>query len=382
MLQRDAETAARQTADKIPQWAEYADKLHIPSSLNLEQCSSGASAEYKASVARKFGTRIADLTGGLGVDSWAFGKTFGEVLHNERDIALSSAVEANFQLLGIGNVRFTTFDVTAEQDPSASDWLNALKDFHPDVIYADPARRDGCGHKLVLPEDCSPDIRKLMPPLLKTAPVVMVKFSPMMDIEALRRCFGHSLRELHIVCVDTELKELLCVFGTEEIIERMFICNNGTVLPLNLESEKTSHAKYLCDGSELQEYPLLFEPGPALLKAGLFKFICSRYGMTKTGHSTHLYLCNAVIPELKAFGKFYTISSSLPFCKKSFRRIAELWPHADITARNLPVSTDNLRKKINITPGNNISGVHIFALRVDCDNQSSERTLLITRAAI
>ena len=87
--------ARRKLRDKVPEW--YAvPALVYPLRLSAEQCSSTSTALYKACVAltatddtksgqNKMGPNraIADLTGGLGVDSWAFSKRFGQVLYNE-----------------------------------------------------------------------------------------------------------------------------------------------------------------------------------------------------------------------------------------------------------------------------------------------------------
>ena len=57
---------------KVPSWSE-AEGLVIPGSLSTEQCSSEETAMTKARAVSELGCRrVADLTGGLGVDSWAF----------------------------------------------------------------------------------------------------------------------------------------------------------------------------------------------------------------------------------------------------------------------------------------------------------------------
>ena len=68
----------RKLRTKVPEW--YAvPSLVYPSRLSGEQCSSSETARYKAMVAAGLGRegtpsrlRVADLTGGMGVDAWAF----------------------------------------------------------------------------------------------------------------------------------------------------------------------------------------------------------------------------------------------------------------------------------------------------------------------
>ena len=95
----------RKLRSKVPAW--YAvPSLRYPLRLSGEQCSSEETARYKARVALEAcsGRSVADLTGGLGVDSWAFAQCFGSVLYNEMRPELASAAASNFAELGLGNV--------------------------------------------------------------------------------------------------------------------------------------------------------------------------------------------------------------------------------------------------------------------------------------
>ena len=106
----------RKLRDKVPEW--YAvPSLRFPLRVSGEQCSSSATARYKASVASPYtesaslvhGRRIADLTGGLGVDSWAFAQVFDEVLYNEMRPELADAAAHNFRELGVSNITVRNF---------------------------------------------------------------------------------------------------------------------------------------------------------------------------------------------------------------------------------------------------------------------------------
>ncbi|MCR5071459.1 MAG: hypothetical protein K6A62_05985, partial [Bacteroidales bacterium] len=245
---------AQKVARKLPAWAAVdadrraagLDSLEFPSALSLEQCSSSATALYKAGqaaaafsasrsgqlppetscdagplpsddgplpltmprVARfpgavtadvSLGT-VLDLTGGLGVDSWAFAQVAERVVYFERNEELAAAAGRNFQRLGAGNIDVRCETVTPQTElPEA------------DLIYADPARRDAAGRKVFLLEDCTPDILTLLPMLLRKAPAVLVKLSPMADLAMLAERFGSALREIHVVECDGEVKELLCL---------------------------------------------------------------------------------------------------------------------------------------------------------------------------
>ena len=120
--------------------------------------------------------RIADLTGGMGVDSWAFAKAGAEVLYNEADGKLAEAARHNFKELGISNISVSNRKV--EQGNVA----DILDGFSPDMIYLDPARRGDGGKRVFALEDCSPDLVAMKEELLGNARFVMAKISPMADI--------------------------------------------------------------------------------------------------------------------------------------------------------------------------------------------------------
>ena len=207
---------------KVPEWAGVLPELQLPARLNVEQCSSSAAARYKAELAARIlqgadGSglagpvtgRIADLTGGLGVDAWAFSAAAEEVLYNEMDPVLCEAVQANFALLGVRNAVFRNTEVR----PGII--REILGGFRPNLIYLDPARRSDTGRKVFRLEDCRPDLMALQDELFSVCPQLLVKLSPMADITLLRRRLK-GVREVHIVSVDGECKELLLQLSAGE----------------------------------------------------------------------------------------------------------------------------------------------------------------------
>ena len=328
--------SSRKLEEKVPEWA--GTDILIPSSLNLEQCSSSATARYKANLALslcregglpEFGkgtgemltscqkedgamateekltsvpkedgakeTRpnlsVADLTGGLGVDAWHFSKLFGKVLHNERNTELSEAVQKNFARLGVDNVEFSAIDADSVQ------MLEKLRLFAPTLIYMDPARRSAEGKKVFLLEDCSPNIMTLLPSLLELCPLLLVKISPMADITMLASRLGGTLRQVHIVGHGGECKELLCVIGraAEDAPEPLIVaggCDDGASFSFTRSQEKEAGVAYIA-GDSLKEGALIFEPGAALMKTGAYALICERFNMKKFAPLCHLYLIDS-----------------------------------------------------------------------------------------
>ena len=358
---------------KVPEW--YAvPSLRYPFRLSGEQCSSAETASYKAAVASVAGRRIADLTGGLGVDSWAFSKVAAAVLYNEMKPELAAAAEHNFRELGVENVTVRNFRL----EPGN---VNVVLDgFDPDIIFLDPARRSEDGRKVFRLEDCQPDVLKLLPELFSASPLVLLKLSPMADITLVCKQL-QGVKEVHVVAADGECKELLLLLkrGYEGNFTTV-IYENGSIIqaaaeggvlkpmatlglvrgrgpqaePVGGVAKRRFENTTLCDGV------FLFEPGKALLKAGAFDLPC-RFGLTKIGRHTHLYT-GQVPDELKPFGKCFEILEVLPLNNKTIKELGKRYPQASVTARNIPITSDQLRKKLGVKDGGT---VHIFGLHSD-----------------
>ena len=393
--------------DKVPQW--FAEpSLVYPKPLAGEQCSSSATAFYKASLlqniapsAAKGCLRVADLTGGLGVDAWAFSQEAAEVLYNEMDADLADAARHNFAALGRSNIRVSCAEITADS-------LSAvLGNFAPDVIFLDPARRSASGQKVFRLADCSPDLIALKDSLLQVCPTVLVKVSPMADIAQLGRELGDCLQAVHVVAVGDECKELLLLLQRPGDPVRLAVriglyavqlpaawsgsrMLRGSFFQVLCDEEHPAggqrEVRYLPDEAEMKAARWLFVPGPALTKAGAFNLPCRQFGLVKLGRSTHLYCSAPDNPAaecrldaereaaLSRWGKVYEIEAVVPFDKAGMREVALRCPQADVTARNFPLTSEALRKKLGVKEG---SGIHLFGARADFQSPSSTGLYLI-----
>lgn len=330
---------------KVPEW--YADPgLVCPVALSAEQCSSTATATYKANLASERTLRLADLTGGLGIDCWQFSKVAGAVLYNEINPVLFEAAKANLKRLGCDNVEFSNTCISPETLPGL------LDSFKPDLVFADPARRSE-GRKVFMPEDCSPDVLALQDIVLGRGCRFMIKLSPMADISLMLRKF-HCVRELHIVETDGECKEQLLMLEPGFAGETKIVVGD---LQFTLSEEKAAAPVFISAMPEPGQ--LLFEPGPALSKSGAFKLISEKYGLRKLGPDTHLYIIDSIVSDLAPYGKWFDIQEVAPFGKASLRDFATRWPGAGVTARALPLSSDELRNKMGLKGGGD---VHLFGV--------------------
>ena len=368
---------------KVPQW--YAvPALQFPLRLSAEQCSSTETAMYKATIARRVAGRIADLTGGLGVDSWAFSQVADKVLYNEMQPSLAAAAEHNFHLLGVNNivvrnytvipgssivipVSSSVIPVSSSVIPSEASVSPAatvpeiLNGFAPDIIFLDPARRAADGRKVFRLEDCQPNVLELLEELFSAAPYVLLKLSPMADISLVCKQLG-SVKEVHVVAADGECKELLLLLEKGYVGEYdIFIYESGSQLLVSGTEVMSRNRLRLATDSKT-----LFEPGKGLLKAGAFDLPCE-YGLTKLGKHTHLYVGETVPEELRPFGKCFEIVEVLPLNNKTVKELGLRYKQAEVTARNVPITSDELRRKLGCRSGGE---VHIFGVHIDANNSN------------
>lgn len=382
---------------KLPTWYSQ-DRLLYINTLSAEQCSSEATASYKAELAKNLmekvgkGRKIADLTGGLGVDCHAFSKVAEAVLYNEANPRLYKATKENFKTLGADNIQTSNYLICPTQSPcnSASNATDnsvstpeetnlttkeLLDGFKPDLIYLDPARRDNVGKKVFLLEDCSPDVASLKDELLEIASIVMVKLSPMADISMVIKRLGSHCREVHVVSAMGECKELLIVMERNWDGGYCLVINeNGNVLRFDPQDETKATVRLAEKIVGTNEQTYLFEPGKAMLKAGCFNLISELFGLEKAGRSSHIYFTKSEDKALAAsrFGKIYKVIEAEFFNNKTIKGFAKTYPGADVTSRNLPISSDDLRMRMygkGRSKQPRPDKIHIFAFTSDVEGK-------------
>ena len=357
----------RKLKGKVQEWYDE-PMLVFPAKLSAEQCSSSATGRYKAELAENIANtrnwRIADLTGGLGVDSWYFSQKAGEVLYNEMQSLLCDAAAYNFGILKADNIRITNHKVS----PGSLNLI--LEGFSPDIVYMDPARRGEGGKKVFLIEDCTPDVLTIKDEIFAKTRHILIKLSPMADISMVCNRLGDSCREVHVVASAGECKELLIWMDREwrggYSIKAVEIHNDGsasefTFLPSEeqLAAGNVSYYHHNTDGSMM-----LFEPGKALMKAGAFNLTAEKFGISKLGRSTHYYMTDDTekAAVLKNHGKVFRIIETAQLDKRNIKEFGRKYPKSEVTARNIPMDTDTLRKKTGVTSGDD---AHIFGLKSD-----------------
>ncbi len=332
--------AARQKARiKLPDWYQNPAVI-FPPGLSVEQSSSELTASYKAGWLKELNggpvASLADLTGGMGVDSYYFSKVTKNSIYVETQPELAELAQHNFSVLNA--------DIEVKQS-TAEEFL--ISNQKVDWLYLDPARRDEQQRKLVSLHDCRPDVIELLPQLLNKAEKgIILKASPMLDVQLACQELQGKVHEVRVIAVRQEVKELLFYITKEEIAEpkitAVILDDKGEpVLFSFFKREETEAAPNI---AEPQTY--LYEPNVTLLKAGAFKLAATRFGLIKLHPHSHLY---TNVEQSKDFpGRVYEILYVGKPDKKTLRKLVP--QGANVSVRNYPQPAEVLAKKLQVAP--------------------------------
>ena len=385
-----------QTArQKLPSWAAC-DGVVYPPHLNMEQCSSEPTARYKQQVVRRWlarlgagqggaATSMADLTGGFGVDFSFTSRCFASATYVERNAALCDVVRGNLPCLGIANAQV----MCAE----AEDCLATMP--QQTMLFLDPARRDEHGAKTVLIADCTPDVCHLLPLLMSKARFVMLKLSPMLDWHKAIVDLQGTVREVHIVSVGGECKELLLVLaaldgaassadtGSNGVEAGVRVCCVDIMAKADAEGEyKRSEFCYTIGGAAdnipTPETPnsqpstlnsqFLLEPNASIMKAGCFAELGKAYGIRAISSNSHLFLS---ADRVEGFpGREFVVEAVTTLNKRQLKETLGSLQQANISVRNFPMSVAELRKRLKLRDGGD---TYIFATTT----REGERVLIV-----
>ena len=370
---------------KLPLWANI-DGIIYPPHISMEQCSSESTALYKAELAARLlglpasssseEIGFVDLTGGFGVDFSYIASRLGmSSMYVERQAHLCEAAKENFERLGLKNA------IVKNED--GIEVLHSLKELK--LIFIDPARRDDAGNKVVSLKDCTPDVTVLQEEMLLKADYVIIKLSPMLDWHRAISELSH-VREVHIISVNNECKELLLVLSAQNMGEmeassadgevkhagnlRIYCINDAQCFvsdELDMESSSVKIAP-----STLEEMQYLYEPNASLMKAGCFGVLSERYDARMLSKNSHLFVSREPVAAFP--GRSFRIIAVSSFNKKELKRHLSGITKANIATRNFPLSVAELRKRLKLKDGGEI---YIFATTLSDDSH----VLVITEKA-
>ena len=398
---------------KLPRWASL-EGIIYPPHISMEQCSSESTALYKAELAARllglpassFSEEIefVDLTGGFGVDfSYIAARLGVKSMYVERQAHLCEAAKENFERLGLKNAIVKNGDgievlhsfLPKKDDAASTDDSLGITYDQPlsllktklglKLIFIDPARRDDAGNKVVSLKDCTPDVTVLQEEMLSKADYVIIKLSPMLDWHRAISELSH-VREVHIISVNNECKELLLVLSARNMGDMEASSADGEVKHAgNLRIYCVNDAQsFVCDELDMESSPVriappvleemqyLYEPNASLMKAGCFGVLSDRYDARMLSKNSHLFVSQAPIEAFP--GRSFRIIAISSFNKKELKRHLSGITKANIATRNFPLSVAELRKRLKLKDGGE---TYIFATTLSDESH----VLVITEKA-
>ena len=332
-------------------------------------------------------TGFVDLTGGFGVDFSYIASRLGvKSMYVERQTHLCEAAKENFGRLGLKNAIVKNGDgievlhsFASKKEAAASDSLGITEDQSQSLlktnlglklIFIDPARRDDAGNKVVSLKDCTPDVTLLQEEMLSKADYVIIKLSPMLDWHRAVSELS-CVKEVHIISVNNECKELLLVLSARNMGNLRIYCVNDAQSfvcdELDMESSSVKIAP-----STLEEMQYLYEPNASLMKAGCFGVLSERYDARMLSKNSHLFVSREPIAAFP--GRSFRIIAVSSFNKKELKRHLSGITKANIATRNFPLSVAELRKRLKLKDGGE---TYIFATTLSDESH----VLVITEKA-
>jgi len=309
-----------------------------------------ASSEVSAARMAFSGDLCIDLTCGLGVDAWTLSRRFRRVVAVECDPVTAAVAEYNFGLLGADHIEVVT--------ASAEEFLGHMESAGTppaDLIYVDPDRRDAKERKRVTLEALSPDVGALLPRLRSAARRVVVKLSPLFDVEEALRIFGPACR-VEVVSEEGECKQVVVEMG--EGVDRPLI--RATVIGRHPEPWSVEYPLETASGNtDKVMNPAMFSrlivPDVALQKARLVRRYFGKRGMYAPGENGFVFAENS---EIEAAceplpGRTYAIKQIEPFHPKTLKKLFKEHGIRRITVlkRDFPHPAAEITKLLGVNEG-------------------------------
>lgn len=326
-------------AQKFPNW--HQNHL-VYTRLALEQSSGEAAARFKASLIQ--GKTLVDLTGGLGMDTFAFAHQFEHVMYTDLALQPYLLAKYNHEILAkqhkIGKIEHF--------NQSAEDTLNNIESC--DWIYIDPSRRD-TNRRFFKLSDCEPDILTMWSTLREKYAGIMLKLSPMYDISQLLRELPDISRVI-VISVNNEVKEILalCEPTPSHTIVSISL-PDGVSYSKTFDEFDSKHGK-----STTPPGKYLHVPDVAITKSGLTHILAQKHNLSFISAGSDYLTSNNTPSDISIGTSVYEILEILPYKPKEIRKRFSQYK-VNIHRRDFPLGPPEIYKKTNLSMGDDF---HLF----------------------
>ena len=293
----------------------------------FEQCTAQTVALWKAHYLKA--NSVLSLTGGLGVDDWAFSQSGATVVSTDTNHNLNHLVRYNFKLLKCSIERL---DLEAELLLQSNEYQNF------EWIYVDPDRRAGHDRLGGNVSAYSPNILALIPQYQEQFPKWLIKLSPMVEYSSLTNLPGQKI--FIAVVYQGETKELLLQLNTQtpnEVFRRVV---NLDVLPVveywheipnTIPQNGTNH---------------IFEPNPGFFCLKLHRELIDFEGFEPLTPQRGFYQVKGLPP--KHWGRTFELCAQLEGGLNVIQRELKAMGYTEmsITARECGLPTEDIKKAL------------------------------------
>ena len=302
---------------------------------SFEQASSEETAFFKASLFS--GGQLLDLSGGLGVDDWAFSNQFKSVISLDPDSYLNVLVRENFKKLGVKNI--------IRIDSIAENYLETTEGAY-DLIYLDADRRTEKGKAFFLDQG-KPNYLAIKNLCAKVSSKVLLKLSPMIDLTYLKNTLP-NLTKIWVLGDKSEVKEILAYIDfsqPSELETEVVVLNN---------SGKSIHFKNTNNQPvtpKLTNLNYFFEPHSCLIKSNLYKEYATMYSLQLLSAQS-LYFTGKHLPNI-FLGRAFEIIQIIDFSKAKVKDYLErcVIKNANVSKKNFPIEVDEIKKIFKLKDG-------------------------------
>ena len=189
----------------------------------------------------------------------------------------------------------------------------------------------------------------------------------MLDIDIIKKELK-NIKEIHVVAVKNECKELLVLCQQTTDNGQQTSCNNQLsavshqLSAVDLRenwrfnfTEEEENEAVVSFADEIGKY--LYEPGVACMKAAPFKLLSQRFNIKKLHRNSHLYTSDELVYDFP--GRIFEVINVVNFDKKAKKMLSQqttdnrqqTLSKASIAVRNFPLSADELRKQLGFKDG-------------------------------
>jgi hypothetical protein len=162
------------------------------------------------------------------------------------------------------------------------------------------------------------------------------------------------VEKIYIVCLKNEVKELLFLKKSQSSEDpEIEVIELSHTNPSLFIGKKSAESAIICEFGPISNY--LYEPHAGVLKAGFFKSVAT--DLRKIAPNTHLYTSEELHTNFA--GRTFEVLADGPLEKKWIQTVLPAGK-ANISTRNFPVKSDEIRKKFQLKDGGEFT---LFAFR-------------------